>query len=1045
MPVIQLSERGSGPDGVFQVRMVFEGGAEYESLVTDPGGPAVEQELAWYFEEHLLFPFLDQDRRRAAVAALRSYGEELFGQVFAGAAGERYRWYRDRGFGGCRLEVTGSAGFHRLHWEAIRDPQLDMPLAVRIPVTRRVEPPAGFVLPDQHPTLNILLVTARPDGPNDAGYRTISRPLLNALRQGTLPVTVDLVRPGTWDALREHLQVTSERRGFGWYHLVHFDLPGAFRDFDSLCAGQQTGRLLFADDTVTEFGGKQGFVFFETAIDGQSHPVPAAVVADLLAEHRVPMAVLNACQPATRTANEEAALAQQLVEAGVPAVVGMAYPVTVSAAALAMPVLYQRLSRGMEPDLALQAIRRRLYEQRHRRAYFDQQLELEDWALPVVFRQRRVNIELRPMTEPETDQFYRRQEAAGDEPATEYGFVGRDLDIQAIERRLLMPGSPNQLLVHGMAGAGKSTLIAHLGWWWQRTGLVEQVLAFSYADRAWTADEIIREIAARLLDRVDQARLDNLSEPARRERIAHLLRSTRHLLVLDNAESITAGRAAIPHTLDKPQRDLLRQFLFRLRGGATLVLLGSREPETWLADDSFADNVYPLPGLDPQAGSILAERILTRHNATNHRNDPTQRKALEELLDLLGGYPLPLEVVLPVLAHATAQTVINELNTGDTTDPAGLILRAVGYSHGKLDPALQAALLLFAPFTDTIPAGPILDRYHHLLAEQPASHPLDAIDLHQGLQSAIDIGLAAPHPVLAGWVRLVPVLTYFLRNRLRNRPDLYQAAATAHYHLHTESGQQLYGLLHSTEPDDLATGQAATKAVHDNLAAALQFAINNAHPVWNLVAPLEAYLDQTHQQPARQHLLDSTIDAVANRKDPAARVELADLQDLGGIVAQQQRRFAEAEDLYRQALGLKLEFNDQHGVASTYHQLGMVVQEQRRFAEAEELYRQALERFSETDKQKASQTAIALGTVLGAMNRHAEAIRTLLDAAISWRQLTGQFDENALNLLAAERAIVGEEDFDRRLPGHRPDDLVTELVKLVTALNERRSTGSPAE
>ena len=59
-----------------------------------------------------------------------------------------------------------------------------------------------------------------------------------------------------------------------------------------------------------------------------------------------------------------------------------------------------------------------------------------------------------------------------------------------------------------MAGAGKSTLLAHLAWWWQRTGLVEEVFRFSWEDRAWTAAQIIREIRARLLCPVEQARAD---------------------------------------------------------------------------------------------------------------------------------------------------------------------------------------------------------------------------------------------------------------------------------------------------------------------------------------------------------------------------------------------------------------------------------------------------------------------------------------------------------------------------------------------------------
>ena len=101
------------------------------------------------------------------------------------------------------MEISGSAAFHRLHWEALRDPDLDAPLAVRLPVTRRVErQPSKFELPPERPTLNILVVTARPFGRGDVGYRTISRPLLDALRTAGLPVTVDLVRPGTWEALR---------------------------------------------------------------------------------------------------------------------------------------------------------------------------------------------------------------------------------------------------------------------------------------------------------------------------------------------------------------------------------------------------------------------------------------------------------------------------------------------------------------------------------------------------------------------------------------------------------------------------------------------------------------------------------------------------------------------------------------------------------------------------------------------------------------------------------------------------------------------------
>src|SRR5215470_13613016 len=529
--------------GAFDVKVSFGDDAEYMVQVTDPVDAAVEAELAWYFQEHLRYPFLDKDREEQAVRQITAYGEALFGQVFGGAASHDYRNLRERSFDGCRLEISGSAALHQLHWEALRDPGLDSPLAVRVPVTRRVTgQPAGFALPDPQPTLNIVVVTARPDGPRDVGYRTISRPLLDALRTAGLPVTVDLVRPGTWEALREHLQSATRRHGSGWYHIVHFDLHGAFVEHDALEAERAAGRLLSPPGGQVAIAGQRRYLFFETTQRQKAQPVPAESVASLLAEHRVPVAVLNACQSAMQSGSE-AGLAQRLAEAGVPVAVGMAYSVTVSAAEQAMPVLYRGVADGVDLTAAVTTARRDLQEHQARRVYFGQDLDLEDWVLPVMFGQRPLRLDLRPMTDAELAGFYERQAEVADEPATEYGFVGRDLDIQAIERRLLAAADRNQLLVQGMAGAGKTTLLAHLAWWWQRTGLVGHAFRFSYEDRAWTAGQIIRHIRSVLLSPAEHARADSLPEGAQAEQVAGLLRATLHLLILDNAESITAAPA----------------------------------------------------------------------------------------------------------------------------------------------------------------------------------------------------------------------------------------------------------------------------------------------------------------------------------------------------------------------------------------------------------------------------------------------------------------------------------------------------------------------
>ncbi|GLW28385.1 CHAT domain-containing tetratricopeptide repeat protein [Actinoplanes regularis] len=971
--VIGVSEQSCGPDGSFVVRVSFPDATEFEVTVSDPAVPGDEERLAWYFEEHLRFPFLDQDWHDDAVQRLREYGQRLFEQVFGGQSAGDYRSLARRGFDGCRLQVRGTAAFHRLHWEALFDPELPVPAVLRLPVTRRVDLPArGFELPPERPTLNILVVTARPGGRADVGYRTISRPLLDGLRTADRPVVVDLVRPGTWPALVRQLRDTTRLHGSGYYQVIHFDVHGAVAGFDELRAGRAAEQYLFGSKPVA-FEGERAFLFFETAVEGKAEPVSAQQVADLLAEHRVPVAVLNACQSAKEPASE-ASLAQRLVAAGVPVTVGMAYSVTVSAAQQAMPLLYSGLARGDDPVTATQTARRSLFDDKARRAYFDQSLDLEDWVLPVVFAQRDIRLKLSDMSIEQQARYYEREALVGDEPHTEYGFVGRDLDIQAIERRLLIDEDRTMLLVKGMAGAGKSTLLQHLGWWWQRTGLVEMVFRFSYEDRAWTLDQMIHGIASVLLDKVEHAKLEMLPAAAQPERLAQLLRARRYLLILDNTESITATPAAIPHALPEPERERLAGFLARLRGGKTLVLFGSREDERWIGPRTFADSVYDLPGLDAQAASTLIEAILTRHGGTRHLTDSDQRAALDELTTLLGGYPLPLTVVLPALRTATPAQILAELQQGGSdADPVGLISRAIEYSHGKLDPTTQNSLLLLAPFTASIPTA-ALEPYQQFLAEHDAVTELGGIDLSAAVAELVRVGLATPHPQLEDWVQILPVLPYFLRTRIQQRPDLQTAAQQAHYLLYTGLGRLIGTMLTSNEPQQRMVGEAAVRTEYANLTTALEHGLQTQQPISPIISTLEEHLDQTKQQDSRRHLLDTAIaaDRAPDRRE--LHHELAELQHLAGVAAQDQRRFEEAEAHYQQALKSSLEFGDRYSAASTYHQLGMVAQDQRRLKQAETHYQQALELLLEFgDRHSAASTYHQLGMVAQQQQRPEQA------------------------------------------------------------------------
>ena len=697
MTVVRVVENGMNSDGFFDAVISVGDWAEYEITVASPADAAAESELEWYFQEHLRFPFLDIDREQAARDRIVAYGQDLFSQVFGGAAHYDYRRLRDMAFDGCRLEVNGSAKFHALHWEALRDPDIPDPLVTRLPVTRRVgrlgskwDQAAG------QPTLNILVVTARPDG------------------------------------------------------------------------------------------------------------------------------------------------------------------------------------------------------------------------------------------------------------------------LQSIEHELLAGTDSNELLLQGLAGAGKSTLLAHLAWWWKRTGLVSEVFSYTYEQRAWTADEMIRDIRSRLLVPEQQARADAMPADAQLEQAARLLRASRHLLILDNAESVTATAASIPHALPAAEQNRLKTFLSRLRGGRTLVLIGSREPETWLTASGPVAGTYRLPGLDPQAASTLVQRILARYGADSYLRDPQERVALGDLMDLLGGYPLPLTVVLPVLADAPPSAVLGDLRAGGTgADPAGLIAAAIEYSHGKLDPVIQNSLLLLAPFTGVIALGQPLKVYEDTIRVTEAARSLGMIDLDAAVKQAVSVGLASPYSQHTGFVQLQPVLPYFLRGKLRGQEELRTAADAAHFALYLTLSGVILGMLDAQDdPKRRRDARTIARAEYANLKTALDYGLRNGHRIGPIVEALEEYLDQDEQPTARRALVQ---DAIATHVTPHTKDQqqsLASLNGLAGGIALHEGRLADAKRHYEASLELYEQLGDQKNQLMAVRQLGQIADAEGNRSAAEDPVELAL------------RMALESGDKLGAANCH---------------------------------------------------------------------------
>ena len=1010
MVLIRIQERSAGSDGPNAI-LSFDYGAEYPITIYDPFSEEKEQHLEWYFEQWLRFPFLNQVKAQAAAQSILTYGEKLFSQVFSDS--EAYVTYRNAvqaGLSTVQIEIAGPPTFHRWHWEALKDPRLPQPLALQATMVRRNLMPqvVRATLPPS-PTINLLIVTARPGGAKDVGYRTISRPLVEAMRRANLPVQIDLVRPGTYRALLDHLEevkVRQQERGEpgGYYHVLHFDVHGALLSYEAYQQLQQQyrgERLLmetpYGRRPLTPYEDKKAFLFLQSEQEETTaDPVEAGQLADLLINYQIPIAILNACQSGKQVGTSETSLGSRLMQAGVQLVLAMGYSVTVSAAELLMRTLYQQLFAKQELSTAIRRGRQELYNRKERRAYFNQTIELEDWLLPVVYQNQAQRLAVRDFTAEEAASFYGRQAARYKPSEPGYGFVGRDMDILQLEKQLLT--KRNLVLVQGMGGAGKTTLLQHLGSWWQTTGLVEQVFYFGYDEQAWSRQQLLHRMAEQLLGQLDYLRVfQPLSLEAQQALLSERLRAKRHLLILDNLESITGTQLAIQHTLPPEEQQALHSLLTDLAGGQTPVLLGSRGGEDWLARGTFEDNVYELGGLDPEAASTLADRILERNRAMKYRRDAD----LQKLLKVLDGFPLALEVVLANLARQTPTEVLSALQAGDVTLDTGdtqkkteSILRSIDYSHSNLSPEAQALLTCMTPFTSVINLS-VLDAYATYLRKQPALAALPFKHWQEVLQEITNWGLLSPDPDIPYFLHLQPVLPYFLRSRLSmpEQAEMRYAVETAFRQLYDLVGNDLANLLRSKESQERQWGQVLTDLEYENLVTALNLALAAQDSILNPYNALAAYLDAIHDQHRALKLDETMLSRLesysADKLAGLSGYELAGvLEDIArrqlnlkqytmaeasyqkvlrlvtqseymdkklrgklqagvyhelGRVAEEQRQWEQAEQYYQQALQIKIDFNDRYDQASTYHTLGGVAQGQRQWQQAEQYYQQALQ------------------------------------------------------------------------------------------------------
>ena len=338
------------------------------------------------------------------------------------------------------------------------------------------------------------------------------------------------------------------------------------------------------------------------------------------------------------------------------------------------------------------------------------------------------------------------------------------------------------------------------------------------------------------------------------------------------------------------------------------------------------------------------------------------------------------------------------IDKGDSQSKTESILRCIDYSHSNLSPEAQGLLTCLAPFMSVINAE-FLPQYTERLRQQPSLAHLPFDRWPDVLKEAVNWGLLSPHPDVPSLLRLQPIFPYFLRTRLHapEQAETRRAVEAAFHDHYDDLSAAIYQSLKSKDAVQKQWGQALAGLEFENIATALSIALESQISILSPYRVLSNYVDTTQDHRRGLELGEmvlarlkaypadklagrlgaefaGVLDNIAGRQLSLKQYTTAEatyrralsmfmgLTFLGekekavmsagiyhqlGMVAQEQRQWAQAEQHYREALTIYIEFNDRYAQARTYHQLGRVAQEQRQWQQAREYFLQSLVIFVE--------------------------------------------------------------------------------------------------
>ncbi len=773
--------------------------------------PEQEQEdIRWYLEDYLQRADVTEAVTVEQVEErMKARGEELYTKVLAANGDTQALWFSIRNdLADLRVEITtGVAEAASIPWELMRDPKMDSSISLRVKAFVRVQSKSNIafvpVPPAEDGRIRLLYVACRPSGSQDVELRAVANRLLQDLGPDRARFDIKALRPPTFERLQKEL---ADAKASGHpYHIVHFDGHGIYADLSKSKLADWLGAL----SSLTLGGnttGKHGYLLFEHPGEDRMRPVDGQTLGQLLHDNGVPVLVLNACQSAMHEAaaaktdgdvHDEVraigSLAQEVVDQGIPAVLGMRYSVYVVTAAQYIGQLYAALAGGRSFGQAATEGRKHLRLNPERWVGL-QPRPLQDWFVPVVYEA--APIELCPAghtgalgEQPELDPVQLNRQLLRYVP--EEGFIGRDETILALDRAF---DEHRVVLLHAYAGQGKSSTAVEFARWYCVTGgLGAQPLVLLASFESHTdLDDLLNQIGQFFspmlaAQEIDWSAINELDK--RRQLVLQILRLIPVLWIWDNVEPVAGfPEGTESQWTDVEQRDL-RDFLQLLKldnaSKAKILLTSRRDEHSWLGG---IPHRIPMPRMRNSDAARLAlklgeERKLKRSEIADW----------QPLLDYCAGNPLTLRVLVGQAVRAglrgrqqiadfveairSGEQQIEDADEKQGRDKSLGASLDYGFRHAFKDDELPIIALLHL-FQGTVDVNVLLfmsKAGEHALPELKGRSKEHLTSL---LERARDTGLLTH--LGATWFSIHPALPWFLRQLFARHYDGQAGRSTSH-------------------------------------------------------------------------------------------------------------------------------------------------------------------------------------------------------------------------------------------------------------------------